>query len=253
MLWSDGSLSLVEVRTESPRGERGQSPAQFSLQELAAVPGQPGALPSQALVRVSESGSITSVRLLPEGGLAVAREVVSENLLGEKETNSQSLTVDTAGLGPITAMTMDRDGTELYIGTATGQLGRWVFDDEGQTRTREIVTAFRDRRRITALAMVFGDVSVAVGDAQGELTTWFPVRDGGKPRLAQRSSPDATSGAVCGIVPAQRHKCLLSLGEDGSLHLDHMTSERHLASLADEPSAAPARGPGAAGRRGHRA
>ena len=72
LLWSDGSLSLVEVRAASSRGEPGQSPAQFSLQELASVPGQPDALPSQALVRASESGSITSVRLLPEGRLATA-------------------------------------------------------------------------------------------------------------------------------------------------------------------------------------
>lgn len=233
LLWSDGSLSLVEVRTASPLGEQRPGAAQFSLLELAAVPGQQDAMPSQALVRVSESGSITSVRLLPDGRLAVAREVVSENLLGEKETNLQSLTVDTAGLGPIVAMTMDRNGTELYAGTAKGQLARWVFDDEGQTRLREIVTAFRDRRRITALAMVFGDVSVAVGDAHGELTTWFPVRDGQKPRLAQVHRLARHPGAVRGIVAAQRHRCLLSLGEGGSLHLDHTTSERHLASLAD--------------------
>jgi len=233
LLWSDGALSLAEVRTASSRSEQEQGAAQFSLEELAAVPGQSHVLPSQALVRVSEPGSITSVRVLPDGSLVAAREVVSENLLGEKETSSQSLTVDTAGLGPITAMTMDRNGTTLYLGTATGQLGRWVFDDEGQTRTREIVTAFRDRRRITALAMVFGDVSVAVGDAQGELTTWFPVRDGGKPRLARVHRLTPHPGAVCGIVAAQRHRCLLSVAEGGRVHLDHTTSQRHLAALAD--------------------
>ena len=29
---------------------------------------------------------------------------------------------------------------------------------------------------VTALAMVFGDVSVAVGDGEGRITTWAPVR-----------------------------------------------------------------------------
>jgi hypothetical protein len=67
-----------------------------------------------------------------------AREAVTENLLGEKETTSQALAVDTAGLTAIAALAMDREGKALYLGTATGQLGRWVFDEEGETRTRDI-------------------------------------------------------------------------------------------------------------------
>lgn len=233
LLWSDGSLSLVEVRTATHVDPQGERRTQSALQELAAVPALDGPAPTRGLVRVAESGSTTTVRLLPDGRVLAARAAVTENLLGEKETTSQALAVDTAGLGPITALTMDHGGTTLYLGTATGQLGRWVFDDEGATRTREIITAFRDRRAITALALVFGDVSLAVGDAAGELSTWFPVRWDEKPRLTAIHTLAPHPGAVRAILPAQRHKTLLSLGAGGTLHLEHMTSQRQLALLSE--------------------
>ena len=177
--------------------EQGRRQTQYSLQELGrrAAPARSGAQPRPGPRRPSRARP-RRVRLLPDGRVAAAREVVTENLLGEKETTSQALAVDTAGLAPITALTMDRDGTTLYVGTATGQLGRWQFDDEGETRTREIITAFRDGGAITALAMVFGDVSLAVGDATGELTTWFPVRYDEKPRLTQVHTLTPHAGAV---------------------------------------------------------
>ena len=248
LLWSDGSLTLVEVRTTTQLGDQGQRSTRYSLHSLAALPAAAGPVPRRAFVRVSDSGSTTSVRLLADGRLAVTREVVSENLLGERASQSQVLQVDLAGLNPITALTMDRQGTTLYIGTATGQLGRWIFDDEGQTRTREIITAFRDHRSITALAMVFGDVSLAVGDTTGGLTTWFPVRESDKPRLMEVHRLTPHTSAVCGILPTQRQKSLLSVTEDGSLHLDHTTSERHLVTLQESLAGNPLQSVGLATR-----
>jgi phosphate transport system permease protein len=236
LLWSDASLSLVEVRAATEVDAVGDRRTRYSLHELAAVPALEGPAPTRGIVRVAGAGSTTTVRLMPDGRVLAEREAVAENILGEKETTSQALAVDTTGLTTVTALTMDREGTKLYLGTATGQLARWVFDDEGETRTREIITAFRDHRAITALALVFGDVSLAVGDATGELSTWFPVRFDEKPRLTRIHTLAQHRGAVRTILPAQRHKSLLSLAEGGTLHLDHMTSQRHLAAL-HEPSA----------------
>jgi len=168
--------------------------------------------------------------LLRGGGLAVSRLAVSENLLGEKETKSQAIVVDTKGLATITAVAMDRDGTALCAGTQAGQLARWQFDEEGNVKTAERLTAFSDRRRITALAMVFGDVSLAVGDERGGLSTWFPVRRGGKARLTRIHTLAPYTSAVREILSSQRTKSLVSLAEDGSVHLDHATSQQHLLS-----------------------
>ncbi len=239
VLWSDGAVSLVEVLAEPPSDPQGRSDLQGTVKELASVPAEPGQLVKRALLRASASGTTTCVRLLPSGGIAAFRLAVTENLLGEKETKSQPLTIDTAGLAPISAIAMDSDGATLYAGTRTGQLARWQFDDNGKLKAAERFTAFPDRRAITALAMVFGDVSLAVGDHRGGLSTWFPVRREGKTLLTRIHTLTSHASAVREILPSLRTKSLLSTGADGSVHLDHVTSGRHL--LSWNPSMAPAR------------
>lgn len=231
LLWSDGAVSLVEIHAAPPSGSHGGE-LQYTIQELANVPPEPERPTTRALLRKSDSGTTTCVRLLRGGGIVAFRLVVNENLLGEKETKSQPIAIDTKGLAAITAMTMDRDGKTLYVGTEAGQLARWEFDDEGGLKSAERLTAFADHRPITALAMVFGDVSLAVGDDRGELTTWFPVRIEGKPRLTRIHTLAPHSSAILDIQPSLRTKSLLSLDRDGSIHLDHATSERNLLSMS---------------------
>jgi phosphate transport system permease protein len=79
--------------------------------------------------------------------------------------------------------------------------------------------------------MVFGDVSLAVGDQQGGLTTWFPVRYDGSARLTQIHALASHAAPLSQILPSFRTKSLLSYSPDGRLHLDHVTSERHLLSM----------------------
>jgi len=95
-----------------------------------------------------------------------------------------------------------------------------------------MVRAFPDHRDITALAMVLGEVSLAVGDSKGGLTTWFPVSADStrKLRLIHQLSPHQAE--VRRIVPSSRNKTLVSQDGDGAIHFDYMTSERCLLSIA---------------------
>ena len=66
--------------------------------------------------------------------------------------------------------------------------------------------------------MVFGDVSLAVGDDRGDLTVWFPVRHDGKALLTRIHTLAPHGSAVQQILPSLRTKSLLSTGEDGAIH-----------------------------------
>ncbi|MDD3816175.1 MAG: ABC transporter permease subunit, partial [Desulfocapsaceae bacterium] len=85
---------------------------------------------------------------------------------------------------------------------------------------------------ITALTMVFGDISVAVGDAKGGLATWSPIwtGDGAQrvTKIRKIHELSAHKAAVATIVASRRTKALVSFGADGKVHYDHMTSENHL-------------------------
>ncbi len=238
LLWSDGSVSLVEAELIPQFDKLGQRSVKHDLKTRVSLPPEPGPLPAQALLRSSE-GAVTCVRLLPDNRLSVTRRVTTANLFGETDTTSHQLMIDEGIPGPIAAMTMDTAGKLLYVGTANGCLAYWEFGDDGRVDFHEVVPAFRDKRAVTSLALVHGEVSLAVGDAQGELTTWFEIRNESSRKLRQSRSLSKHEEAVCDIVPSGRDKSLASLGRDGTVRLDYVTSGSHLLTLAgDEPLAA---------------
>ncbi|MEZ4483878.1 MAG: hypothetical protein R2864_04560 [Syntrophotaleaceae bacterium] len=119
------------------------------------------------------------VSLLTDGALQVDQQVTSANLFGEQKTEHYRYQLD-PGLGreQITALTMDSVGSTLYAGTDQGTLLRWDLADPEEPLLLDRLPAFTERRAITALCLILGDISLAVGDADGGVTTWFPVASG---------------------------------------------------------------------------
>ena len=235
LLWSDGSVSLVELKALGGKAdEQGRTPTRFEAVQRAFTPADDGPLPASALIRRSADGAVTRAALLPDNHISLVRQTVAVGgLFGGEQTRSSRVVLGSESPARITAITMDRDGTTLYAGTQGGGLIRWELNDDGSVRSSDVVLAFNDKRAITSLGMVLGDVSLAVGDARGELTTWFPVRTGGqsKLRLIHRLRPQGT--AIAEILPSSRNKSLLSRSADGTLHLDYMTTERSMLSWTD--------------------
>jgi phosphate transport system permease protein len=236
LLWSDGSISLVEVELSPHFDEAGLRSVKHELHTWAELPGKGDDTALMALARRSEVGTTTFVKLLPANKISIIQQTAAENLMGEKEIKTSQLMIEEGIPGPISAMTMDRTGKTLYAGTTNGCLMRWELSNDGRIEYSEIVRAFRDDRTITSLAMVFGDASLAVGDSKGEATTWFEIRNGNsrKLRLVHRLSKH--DKAVNDILPSGRDKSLLSLGGEGTVNLDYATSEKHLLSVAKSDS-----------------
>jgi phosphate transport system permease protein len=232
LLWSDGSVSLVELKAAGGKAdEQGRTPTRFEAVQRALVPADDGPPPVSAVIRRSAEGTVTRAALLPDNRISLVRQTVAAGgLFGGQQTSSNRVMLGTEAPGRITAITMDHDGTALYAGTERGGLIRWELNDDGSVRANEVVPAFNDRRAVTSLAMVLGEVSLAVGDAKGELTTWFPVRTAGqsKLRLIHRLRPQGT--AVVEILPSSRNKSLLSRSAGDTLYLDYMTTERRMLS-----------------------
>ena len=234
LLWSDGAMSLIEVVAGQP-GRGAAEASRRSLHALAATPAMKGPQPLAAVLRRSEAGVTTRAALLPDGTISILRQIATENLAGDAEVHSSESVLREDCGRDIRVLSMDRDGNTLYGGTKDGILARWQLKEDGAVGPREIARAFPDRRAITALALVLGDVSLAVGDARGGLSTWFPVKaeTARRLRLAHQLRPHAS--AVRKIVPSGRNKSLLSLDDAGTLHWDYITSERSLLSLAADP------------------
>ncbi len=249
LVWSDGAIWLVEVAvgTAGRRGAKGELAC--TVRTRATFPPEKGPPPLRALVRTAKDaeGVVTCAALLPDGRILLLRQVREENLLGEVASKTHRTILRPKTLGTIGPLALDAAGANLYAGTSDGVLLWWRLDDDGQVAAEDVTPAFRDQRAITALGLLLGDVSLAVGDAQGQLSTWFFVHSGSgsSRKLRQIHTLASHAGAVEQIVPAPRSKALLSLDAGGAAAMDYMTSERRLATLA---GAAPLRQVGLSSR-----
>ncbi|NLF08463.1 MAG: ABC transporter permease subunit [Pirellulaceae bacterium] len=231
--WSDGGASLVEIAAR--RAEPGDPDApRHVTRVLAEVPAEKSQECQQTFIRRSDSGTITRVARLADGTIDILRRVEAKTIFGDVEVNTHRTVLREDLLPSVEIITLDQNGDTLYAGTNDGRLIRWQLDEKGAVARREVVRAFSDGRAITALALVLGDVSLAVGDAAGELTTWTPVNADGTRKLRAIHRLQPHRSAVREIIPSGRTKSLVSLGQDGATHLDYMTSERHLLSFAPD-------------------
>ncbi len=234
VLWSDGSLTVEQVRFSArfdPQGNR--SFVRQNVRE-ASFPAPAEGIPARTLARIDDDGRQTRVDLLPGGRLKTTQISVETDMFDNEEISESTFFLDEAATLEITALTLDHRGHTLYAGTADGTLMRWSLSEAGSPVLLDRLKAFSDGRRITALAMVLGEISLAVGDEQGGLSTWFAVRkEAGSNGTALTRIHELTrhDSAVVAIVPSRRDKSLLSIDTHGSIHLDHMTSERHLLTL----------------------
>jgi len=239
VLWSDGSATLDQVvfKPFYDAEDDNRRSIRHSLDRLAAFPPDSveGVAIVRSLVRQSSEGRLTRIDQLADQRIRVSQIDVTENFLGESEEESFFEIIDELP-GPVAALALGKPGLELFAGFDTGQLLRWDLSEAGDAKLLDNKRAFPDSRAITALGMVFGDVSLAVGDERGEVTIWQPVREtavDNNKALTLIHRLTVHDGPVVELLPSQRDKSIFSRSAAGVLHLDHVTSERHLASFTN--------------------
>ena len=113
------------------------------------------------------------------------------------------------------------------MGNDIGKVGEWRLGGvDERPSLRDVFAAAEEGAPVTALAFILGDISVAVGDGNGQVSTWFQMQDGQERpyRKIHQLQPHATP--VLKITPSQRDKQFLSISARGEVALHHMTSEQ---------------------------
>lgn len=172
----------------------------------------------------------TVVGVTASGRLVTAAVVQKRGLLGggRREVFVYDLTEEIAGRP--TAVLTDGRGQTVLAGTDRGEIFRWdVSGPRTRPRRTQRFQAAEAGQAITALEFLLGDVSVVVGDGAGRVSTWFPVRQSGRPGFQGYQKIHAFEphqGAVTAIAPSERDKQFLTGDAAGNLALHHMTSEQ---------------------------
>ncbi|MEP9410754.1 MAG: ABC transporter permease subunit [Candidatus Brocadia sp.] len=132
----------------------------------------------------------------------------------------------------ITSLALDLFMENLYVGTSSGELFRIDVGDRNNPRLAEKVRA--SDRAITALGFLLGDVSLVVGDGGGRVSVWMQVRDDTSPSgwaLKEVHNLTPHNAPVLAVARSMRDKGFVTTATDGTIHLNHATSERTLLKL----------------------
>ncbi len=234
LLWDDGSTTVEQIKFFPFFDEHNDNKRSIrhKIDHRAEFPAQ--AKPQMVQARVTDEGRKVLVVLQQDGNLDLTITEQEESLFGDAEETTETYTLDLPAQGKILSLAMNYNGTKLFAGTDQGEILHYNLEDIDEPVLQEMVQAFADKRKITALNMVYGGVSLAVGDSHGEVTTWFDVRDQDSGwKLTRIHDLDGHSAAVEAVLPTLHDKSVISIA-NGGLQISHMTSERLLVRLDEQ-------------------
>jgi phosphate transport system permease protein len=130
----------------------------------------------------------------------------------------------------ITRIALGR-GERLVAGTDQGQVYHWSL--AGETRLTSVSPV--GNAPVSALGWALGTVTFLAGTERGEVSAWFEGRlgdDDAEARMVRAHSFEPQASAVRAVGASTRDKSFVTVGEDGSVVLRHLTSERSLLYLS---------------------
>jgi len=238
ILWQDGRLSMVEVTYVPEYGEHNQRTIVPCVHTLKTwpPPEKAGSL-VMSLARRSEDNRFSRVDLFSDNTLGITHEVTTTDFFGNEKSETFEMTMDDPMPGAMTTLTLDDNAAALYAGMDNGYIVRWDLTDPEAYRKTDTFAATTGDKAISALGMVFGGQTLVVGDMNGGVAAWLPVRSDLQSnirKMVKVHELSAHESPVRKILPSRRSKTIYTLSADGFIHADHVTSENHLFDLNED-------------------
>ena len=217
----DGHVSLQQVRFTPKYEEQKLVDLEPSVQDRGYVAIDPQARPIRE-VAYDEIDGRKTVLAVPADDTVLVWRTDDEGA----EHRAELKTRDGEG---VTRVRIGRSDT-VVAATEKGNLYHWELLPE--VRLTEIVHVSEEE--VTALEYSLGNITLIVGDVKGNLSGWFRVRekeDDPDPHFVKAHSYREQGVPIAAIGPSMRDKSFVTAGNDGSLVMRHMTSERSVISF----------------------
>lgn len=241
LLWNNNAVSSVALTFNSSRSEDGKTVVSSELTEEPLLAFAGDLQVKETFARKIENGALRVDRLDGDR-FRVTHRLVEKDIQENEKVRLAKFEITDKLPGKISATVLDHKGRYLYAGTENGWLVRWDVTEPDNIRLLESIQV-TNGVAVTALNLVFGDYSLAIGDAAGGYSTWFPVTTPGSSEKLLRKIHQLPGhgAAVTSIVPSGRDKSLISVNAKGDVRIDHMTTERTLVKLGVAPASGIAR------------
>lgn len=133
--------------------------------------------------------------------------------------------------GTISSLAYNPIQDHLLIGFTNGQIQRWEL--ENQPRLIEKIQATdTENTAVSAMTYLIGDVTLVIGDAQGQVNGWMEVKNSdGSASLKKIRSYRHHVQSITSITASWRNKSFAVTDASGMARVYHSTSEQLLADI----------------------
>ena len=129
--------------------------------------------------------------------------------------------------GHVSFLLMDVEHRELYVAEQRGLISYYDISDKAEPELVQRVQAVNAPAEITSLSFLSGGISILVGDSDGNIVQWFPVRDAeNNYTLEKIRGFDSQSARITAIAPEYFRKGFLAVDDAGYLGIYHTTAHR---------------------------
>lgn len=232
---ADGRVQLAQTHYDVsyPEGSRvitpqlifpyGDQPLRLTEDgsSLRVIAGQVGE-DEASVAGVSTNGQLTLLHL----------ERQTSFLDDEITVNESRAIVDIEG-EDVTQLAIDVEQQRLFVVSDATVLSMYDITRKDDPVLLDRTAVVAPGSRVTALALLSGGLSLIIGDDQGRLKQWFPVRDAqNNYALQQARELPAMNSAIALIAPEHFRKGFAALDMGGSIALYYATASRQLVSHA---------------------
>jgi phosphate transport system permease protein len=230
---SDGRALRAKVLfvTNFPDGKRVIEP-RVSVEAPLTL--DPSKRPVRMIVQaVTEQDTLIAAALGPKD-VALLTLKKKKSLMGDGKVQELlrplPLTLD----ADLSAMAIDGRGDDLYLGLSDGKLVRVdLREPETPRPALPLAASSRAGAGVTALLLLNGERTLAVGDAAGGVGTWQTLRsDEGSYFLTKVNRFETHNAPISMFAPSLRDKGFLSADTEGGLRLQYATTGSTLARVS---------------------
>jgi phosphate transport system permease protein len=223
---SDGRVLVAGIAYE-PRFEDGKRVGQdASVAWQFALPMRDDGKPIERLAVASDGARVTVIAAA-DGSLKFAHRRAKGIGTSPKFGDASELVTGKT----ITSVALNGAADHAAVGFADGRFFQFDVDKADATLKENLDSG--STQAVTALSWVFGGQTLLVGTADGQVSGWQGIRSGPSSArtLTRVREFDPFAAPLADFMPSQRNKCFLAAARDGSLRVEHSTTQRIVSDL----------------------
>ncbi len=205
--------------------EKGKRVVQPLFEDVQILPLDPkgGALGPYSFAK-DEEGGLCVAAVTQSGKIRIFHRSFEENLFGDQEISDEVSDFDPGEGGKIQRLIIDSSRQNLYALREGGTLQWWRLQENGTaTKTLQL-----EMGEIRSAGLLFGERTLVLGDAKGQLHAFFPYQNqtSGEWLFSKVHEFPKMPGGVRSFTISKRNKGFAVGDELGNVGLYYLTTEK---------------------------